>query len=78
MLGLLPYARPEEDRFPDWKIEFIRQNRELYEKHHGIDGWLPEIRRFPPSLQKLEWNCKGEKRDILEVCYTISCLWSAS
>jgi DNA (cytosine-5)-methyltransferase 1 len=65
MLGLPSHARREEDRFPDWKIEFIRQNRELYETNRDwIDPWLPEIRRFPSSLQKLEWNCKGGKRDI--------------
>ena len=25
---------------------------------------MPNILEFPPSLQKLEWNCKGEERDI--------------
>jgi len=63
--GLPSYARTAEERFPRWKIRFIRQNRELYETHRDwIDGWLGRIKRFPPSLQKLEWNCKGEKRDI--------------
>ena len=52
-------------RFPDWKIQFIAQNRALYsENKHWIDKWLPRILKFPPSLQKLEWNCKGETRDI--------------
>jgi DNA (cytosine-5)-methyltransferase 1 len=59
------YARTEEKRFPDWKIDFISQNRELYAKHKKwIDNWLPSILQFPPSLQKLEWNCKGDKRNI--------------
>jgi DNA (cytosine-5)-methyltransferase 1 len=59
------YARAEEDAFPDWKQEFIRKNRELYRKHkERINPWLDDIRRFPPSLQKLEWNCKGEERNI--------------
>ena len=63
--GLPSYARTEEDRFPSWKIEFIRQNRELYQKNKKwIDRWLPGVLRFPASLQKLEWNCKGEERDI--------------
>jgi len=63
---LLPsYARSREERFPDWKVAFIRQNRELYAHHRSwIDDWLPQLRRFPPSLQKFEWNCKGEPRDI--------------
>lgn len=59
------YARVGDDRFPSWKIAFIRQNRELYNRHHlWIDDWLPQILQFPSSLQKLEWNCKGEPRDI--------------
>jgi DNA (cytosine-5)-methyltransferase 1 len=65
MLGLPSYARVEEEQFPDWKIEFIRQNRELYQRHRKwIDKWLPTILQFPPSLQKLEWNCKGGERRI--------------
>jgi DNA (cytosine-5)-methyltransferase 1 len=63
--GLPSYARTKEDRFPDWKIRFIKQNRELYMRNKNwIDSWLPLIKPFPPSLQKLEWNCKGEERDI--------------
>jgi len=59
------YARTEEKKFPDWKVRFIRQNRELYARNKKwIKEWLPKILSFPPSLQKLEWNCKGEKRDI--------------
>ncbi|WP_373650319.1 DNA cytosine methyltransferase [Schlesneria sp. DSM 10557] len=65
MLGLPSHARSEEDRFPDWKIHFIRQNREIYRKNKAwIDKWMPEILAFPSSLQKLEWNCKGGERDI--------------
>ena len=65
-LALLPsYARVEEKKFPDWKIQFIRQNRELYrDNKKWIDKWKPKILKFPPSLQKLEWNCKGGNRDI--------------
>jgi len=51
------------DGYPKWKIDFIRQNREFYQKHKSwIDDWLPRIRGFAPSFQKFEWNCKGEKR----------------
>lgn len=65
MDGLPSYARVNQDKFPNWKIEFIRQNRNFYRKHkQWIDKWLPEILVFPSSLQKLEWNCKGEKRNI--------------
>lgn len=65
-LDSLPsYARSEENEFPRWKIQFIRQNRDYYrENERWIKGWLPKILEFPPSLQKFEWNCKGENRNI--------------
>jgi DNA (cytosine-5)-methyltransferase 1 len=63
--SLPSHARTRRVRFPKWKIEFIRQNRALYRRHKKwIDPWLPKIRRFPPSLQKLEWNCNSGKRKI--------------
>lgn len=65
MAELPSYARSEVSRFPNWKIQFIRQNRDFYQTHKKwIDQWLPQIFEFPSSLQKFEWNCKGERRDI--------------
>ena len=65
MERLPSYARYKEGTFPYWKQIFIKQNRNLYRKNKKwIDSWLPKIKKFPPSLQKLEWNCKGEKRNI--------------
>jgi DNA (cytosine-5)-methyltransferase 1 len=59
------YARTKQAKFPSWKIQFIRQNRDFYQRHkRWIKPWLPKILQFPASLQKLEWNCKGEERDI--------------
>jgi DNA (cytosine-5)-methyltransferase 1 len=59
------YARGESNVFPLWKQAFIRQNRALHRKHRSwIQTWLPRIRQFPASLQKLEWNCHGEERDV--------------
>jgi DNA (cytosine-5)-methyltransferase 1 len=59
------HAREMRRAFPQWKQDFIRQNRAFYEEHRvRIDPWLPKIRRFPSSLQKLEWNCQGEERNI--------------
>ena len=59
------YARSQQELFPRWKVQFIRQNRSFYQEHKKlIDDWLPQILPFSPSLQKLEWNCKGEQRDI--------------
>ena len=51
--------------FPKWKQQFIRQNRDYYKQNKTwIKPLLGEIKQFPPSLQKFEWNCKGEERDI--------------
>jgi DNA (cytosine-5)-methyltransferase 1 len=65
MNALPAYARTQETKFPTWKRTFIRQNREFYQSFkERIDKWLPKILEFPPSLQKFEWNCKGEDRNI--------------
>jgi DNA (cytosine-5)-methyltransferase 1 len=59
------HARNGRGAFPHWKKLFLRQNRAFYLEYKKlIDPWLPKIQGFPPSLQKLEWNCQGEKRDI--------------
>ncbi|MDQ0919160.1 DNA cytosine methyltransferase [Paenibacillus sp. V4I5] len=63
--SLPSYARTEQDKFPDWKIRFIKQNRALYaENLEWMNSWLPEILPFPSSFQKFEWNCKGAERDL--------------
>jgi len=63
--SLPSYSRVNQNRFPQWKINFIKQNREFYQRNKKlINKWLPQILPFPSSLQKLEWNCKGEKRNI--------------
>jgi DNA (cytosine-5)-methyltransferase 1 len=55
----------EDGAFPEWKVQFIEQNRALYAKHKKwIDPWIEKLHKFPHSLQKLEWNCKGEPRNI--------------
>ena len=60
MLAILPsHARTEQARFPDWKIGFIRRNREFYKRHQSwLDDWMEKIKEFPSSFQKLEWNCQ--------------------
>ena len=65
MAALPSYARANEDEFPVWKQNFIRQNREFYRANKKwINPWLPKILKFPPSLQKFEWNIKGGERDV--------------
>jgi DNA (cytosine-5)-methyltransferase 1 len=58
------YARAET--FPTWKKGFIRKNRAWFGEiaDNLSEAWLDRLRRFPPSLRKLEWNCKGEARDL--------------
>ncbi|MCA0015566.1 DNA cytosine methyltransferase [Mesorhizobium sp. B292B1B] len=65
LAALPPYARGTEPKFPDWKIQFIEQNRQFYRTHKAvIDQWLPAIQDFAPSFQKLEWNWKGGPRNL--------------
>lgn len=66
IIGELPaYARSTRKQFPKWKIDFIQQNRDLYESNKKwIDKWLPKLSGFPASFQKFEWNCKGEERNL--------------
>jgi DNA (cytosine-5)-methyltransferase 1 len=69
VLNLLPsYARTPETRFPEWKVDFIRQNRAWFSqiRPYFPPGWISELETFPPSLRKLEWYCKGEVRDLWE------------
>ncbi|MDV3253553.1 DNA (cytosine-5-)-methyltransferase [Devosia sp. BK] len=63
--ALPPYARDGNAYFPEWKIQFIEQNRQFYHRHKAvIDPWLPSIQGFAPSFQKLEWNWKNGPRDL--------------
>ena len=66
MEALPSYARARRKRFPPWKVNFIRQNREWYKsvKSHVPVGWLAKLRNYPPSLRKLEWNFKSGERSI--------------
>jgi DNA (cytosine-5)-methyltransferase 1 len=65
-MELLPsHARRPVFKFPKWKIDFIRQNRQFYEDNREwIEPWLPKVQTFPSSFQKFEWNAKGEERSI--------------
>ena len=64
MADLPPYAR-SETQFPRWKERFIQQNRDFYAAHEvRLRAWLPKIRSFPASFQKLEWNWQAGTRSI--------------
>lgn len=67
ILARLPnYARVEEETFPKWKVDFIRQNREWFEEYRSYFSkrWIEKLRSFPACVRKLEWNCQGEERDL--------------
>lgn len=65
-VALPPYARTTIP-LPAWKQRFLEQNRAFYIQNKAIiDPWLPSIRSFAPSFQKLEWNWKGGPRDFNE------------
>jgi DNA (cytosine-5)-methyltransferase 1 len=64
---LLPsYARRAQRRFPEWKQNFIRKNREFYQRYREtLQPIVNKIKRLKtPSWQKFEWNCQNGKRDI--------------
>jgi DNA (cytosine-5)-methyltransferase 1 len=73
IFALLPsHARTLSRTFPGWKVEFIRANRELYQRNkEWIDDWKINIIRFPSSFQKFEWNCKGSERDLSKLIIQI-------
>ncbi len=59
------HARGSRGVFPRWKRIFIKNNRKFYEENKTVlRPWLEKIKKFPSSLQKLEWNCQGEERDL--------------
>lgn len=64
--ALPSYARTTVKRFPDWKIRYIKQNRDWFASIQTElpPQWLSDLQVFPPCLRKLEWNCKGEARDL--------------
>jgi len=65
MARLPRYATYRTNSFPRWKRLFIEQNRAFYQQHtNAIVPHLEALMEFPPSLQKLEWNCQGEVRDL--------------
>lgn len=62
---LPPYVARALDPLPLWKIRFIEQNRKFFsDNQRALESWLPRIREFPASFQKLEWNWKDGSRTL--------------
>lgn len=59
-LAQLPnYSQTDKTRvFPVWKIRYIQQNRDFYNKHKSwLKGWMKKVAHFENSHLKMEWNC---------------------
>lgn len=64
---LPPYAKTNSKTYPQWKIDFIKKNRDFYQSYKEIiDPILPQLKTFSPSFQKLEWNWKEGPRNLFE------------
>lgn len=64
MMAQLPiYAqdkRKEGEKFQEWKIRYIKQNRDFYAVNKSwIDTWIGNIQDLQNSHMKFEWNCGG-------------------
>lgn len=66
------YANPTKSEknkiFPDWKIQYIKQNRAFYDRNKTwIDDWIERnnLKSFENSHQKFEWNCGYEENPTL-------------
>lgn len=62
MMAQLPiYAQDKREtgeQFQDWKIRYIKENRDFYKKNKTwIDGWIHNIQGLQNSHMKFEWNC---------------------
>lgn len=56
------YSSSDQEVFPSWKKNYIRKNREFYNRFRSyIDPRMEKIKNIKAhSYQKLEWSCKGE------------------
>lgn len=65
--GLPNYAGVEND-FPDWKIRYIKKNREFYKANKQyIQKVIDKIAKYSSqSWQKLEWNVQEGERNIFK------------
>ena len=59
-----------EDDFPDWKKDFVRKNKALYELNKKfIDSWLSKynnLKDFTPTQRKMEWQAGNTIKSIWE------------
>lgn len=60
------YAKRDEESFPIWKKNYIRNNRMFFQKHKKrLAPIMTRIQELGvSSWQKFEWNVKGGERDL--------------
>jgi DNA (cytosine-5)-methyltransferase 1 len=66
-MALLPsYAQYEEYTFPQWKREYLLKIRQFLNKYRDVfESLFQKLSHYPPSWQKLEWNCGANERVLL-------------
>ena len=63
--SLPSYVRDARKPIKKWKANYILKNRALYLKNkYWIDDWKIKLYKYQHSLQKFEWNCQDDEREI--------------
>ncbi len=58
LLCMLPRYARSNAKFPDWKVKYIKNSRNLFLKYEqDLRTWAEKVQKFVPSFQKFEWNC---------------------
>lgn len=68
LMQLPNYAQTRRSKkFPMWKIRYIEQNRDFYQRHKSwLDEWLLNVKDYDNSHLKMEWNCGKIAKPIIE------------
>ena len=68
LINYLPrYSLTKQEFFPNWKKNYIKNNRNFFDKHkEWIENWKKDMINWKLSHQKFEWNCGTEAYYSLE------------
>ena len=68
LINYLPrYSLTRQQFFPNWKKNYIKNNRNFFDKHkEWIENWKKDMINWKLSHQKFEWNCGTEADYSLE------------
>lgn len=63
-------SKDMKEDFPEWKKDFVRKNKALYESNKKfIDAWLEKynnLKNFTPTQRKMEWQAGENIKSIWE------------